>query len=133
MSKEEKRRSYLHIFLVLSIVAVLFAWASYKLISSHTYYHVTVEQYENDNITITEAFKEETALRRHFQQRLGKNKVALEKKEEQLIVKNQELEAMQKTIDVMQKSYNALRLDYQRAKHEKDSLRAVITSLRRVH
>lgn len=133
MSIEERRRSYMNISVVLFIVFVLFAWASYKLVCSQMYYHVTVEQYVNDNQTITEAFKEETAMRRMFQQRLAKKKVELERQQMHLVASNQQVEALQQTIEVMQRSYNALQIELGRTKHEKDSLRAVIGSLRRAH
>lgn len=129
----EKKKSYLHLGLVISICFLLFVWASYKLVASQMYYHVTVEQYLNDNQTITEAFKEETAMRRHFQQRLAKKKVEVEQQNEKIVYLQQELESHELSNSVMQKSYNQLQLKYQRAKYEKDSLTAVIASLRRVH
>lgn len=133
MTQFEKRRSYLGLSLSVGIALLLFCWGSYQLVASQTYYHVTVEQYAHNNETVTEAFKKESALRRHLERSLAAERIASEQKDESLLVQNRELKTKEKTLEEMELQFKTLQYQFKKTKYEKDSLSTVIASLRRVH
>ena len=135
MTAQQKNRriGYMKVMMVLFSTVVMFAYGSWKLIAEKMYYHITVEQYHQDNESITEAFKREAALRRHLEKNMGELRVRMEEKKERLELKGTELDLAKAEVEQEKMKYLLLESKYQKTKHEKDSLIAVIRTLRRAN
>lgn len=127
-----RQKNNLKLGLILFILFILFTWACYQLITSQLYYHITVEQYTQDNESITEAFKKESALRRHMEKSLAMEKLEAEQVQEKLLSAYHVNEKHLEQLQITKFSYNHLQDKYKRVKLEKDSLIAIIRSLQRV-
>lgn len=133
MTQLEKSRSlsYLKLGLVLLTTLIFFAYGSWKLIAEDMYTHVTIERYHQDNETITEAFKQKAALNRHLSNELAAQRLKVELQEEMLEKHKLELMAKQQGIEKIESNYYHLQRKFQKVQHEKDSLIALISALRR--
>jgi septal ring factor EnvC (AmiA/AmiB activator) len=133
MTQLEKSRSlsYLKLGMVLFTTVVFFAYGSWKLIAENIYTHVTIERYHQDNESITEAFKQKAALNRHLEKELSEHRMQVEVQEEIIFLKDKELKASQEEIKEIEESFFHLQQKYQQTQHEKDSLIALISALRR--
>jgi predicted nuclease with TOPRIM domain len=133
MTEFEKIRSlsYLKLGLVLLTTLIFFAFGSWKLIAEEMYTHITIERYHQDNESITEAFKEKVALNRHLTKELAEHRIKIEVQEEMLEKHKVELTTKQDGIRKLESNYYVLQRKFKKVQHEKDSLIALISALRR--
>lgn len=127
-----RAKNNLRLFFILGTLFLVFMWACYNLVTQQLYYHITVEQYTQDNESITEAFKKQATINRHLEKTLATEQLEAERKQDSLLNQLQKNEKLQHEKQLMQASIHLLQQKLKQEQHAKDSLSAIIRSLRRV-
>ena len=118
----------------LIIVSIaLFFLSLYFILAYNKHYSLTVESYQRDNETVTDAFEQEKRLRRTIQREFVRESVELEHIKYEVQIKDSILSKREESIKEITRKYNKALKEKNKIAHERDSVISRLNLLERVY
>lgn len=127
----KKREGWIKVGMTIFTAIVFFAYGTWKLVMEKMYFHVQVDQMYQDNESLTDAYRKSSALNRQMQVSVSVQQLKIEEQEEKLKAKEDEVSKFKDEKQEMLTEFQLLEKKFEKTQHEKDSLIAVLRSLRR--